>query len=213
MTERQERRPAQRPPGPVSGYRLVVPNEWHKVPVRSGTDKAIAALLDKAFAKHSRDEVAQYRRELEARLKKTIRQARENAGVDVFLPLGHRERNLPASFLISYVEFGKLDAPNPEQVLAEVLSTTEGAVPIELDGSHGMRTERVYDPDPGRNVEYPSRRVEYILSVPGTADSWLVSSFSTFGEGNPDDQVSKLLCTLFDGIMSTLRWQYRQEAA
>lgn len=213
MTDTQDRSQQQRASGSVSGYRLVVPNEWHKIPVRRGTDKAIAALLDKAFAKHGRDEVAQYRRELEARLKKTIKQARENAGVDVFLPVGHRERNLPASFLISYVEFGKLDAPNPQQVLAEVLSTTEGSKPVRIDGSYGMRTERIYDPDPGRNVEYPSRRIEYLLSVPGTADSWLVSSFSTFGEGNSDDQVSKLLCALFDGIMSTFRWQYKQEAA
>jgi hypothetical protein len=213
MTETQDTGRRQTPPGSVSGYRLIVPNEWHKIPVRSGTDKSIAALLDKAFAKHGRDEVAQYRREVEARLKKTIRQARENAGVDVFLPLGHRERNLPASFLISYVEFAKVDAPNPQQVLAEVLSTVDGAVPVELDGSPGMRTERTYDPDPGRSVEYSSRRVEYILSVPGTPDSWLIASFSTFGEGNPDDQVSKLLCALFDGIMSTFRWQYKQEAA
>ncbi|MCM2425956.1 hypothetical protein C8250_029925 [Streptomyces sp. So13.3] len=197
----------------VSGYRLVVPDEWEKIPVQRGTDKAIAALLDRAFAKHGRDQVAQYRRELEARLKKVINQARQNAGVDLFLPMGNREQNLPASFLISYVEFGRLDAPDPQQVLAEVLSTTRGGEPVEIAGCSGIRTERNYDADPEREVDYASRRIEYILPVPGTADSWLLSSFSTFGGGSPDDDIAKLLGALFDAIMSTFRWKYQQEDA
>lgn len=211
MTQNDER--ARGVPGTVDGYRLVVPQEWEKIPVRRGTEEAISALLDRVFAKHGRDEVFRYRRDLEARLKKVIKQARQNAGVDVFLPIGHRERNLPASFMVSYVEFGRLDAPDQHQVLAEVLATTEGAAPIVLDGTPGMRVERIYDADPGRDVDYPSRRVEYTLPVPGTADSWLVSSFSTLGESRPDDEVATLLCALFDAIMSTFRWQYQQEAA
>lgn len=200
-------------PGKIDGYTVIVPEEWQKIPVREGTDKAIKSLLDRAFAKHSRDQVAQYRREIETRLKNVVREARMNAGVDMFLPLGHRERNLPASFLISYVEFGKPEAPDQQQVLEYVLSTTEGGRPVEINGTRGIRTEKVYPAAPERGVEYPSRRVEYILPVPRTADSWLVSSFSTFGEGDPEDAMSNLLCRLFDAIMSTFRWQYKQEVA
>jgi hypothetical protein len=195
----------------VNGYRLVVPQEWQKIPVQRGTDRAITALLDRAFAKHGRDQVAQYRREVEARLKRTVDQARRNAGVDLFLPLGQRERNLPASFLVSYVEFAKPDAPDAQQVLAEVLATTEGGEPVTIGGTPGMRMERTYDAEPERDVAYPSRRVEYLLPVPRTADSWLVSSFSTLGRQGPDDDVADLLCTLFDAIMSTFRWTHEQE--
>ena len=199
--------------GTVSGYTLIVPEEWQKIPVQQGTDKAIKDLLDRAFARHGRDQVAQLRREVENRLRNVVRQARMNAGIDVFLPLGHRERNLPASFLISYAEFGKPDAPDPQQVLSYVLSTTEGGRPVQLAGTRGIRTERVYPADPERGADYASRRVEYILPVPGTADSWLVSSFSTLGEGDPEDDIAKLLCTLFDAIMSTFRWEYKKEDA
>ncbi|MFC4030136.1 hypothetical protein ACFO3J_01465 [Streptomyces polygonati] len=195
----------------IRGYRLVVPREWQKIPVQRGTDRALTALLDRAFARHGRDEVAQYRRELEQRLKKLINQARNNAGVDLYLPFGRREQNLPASFLVSLVEFAKVDAPDPQRVLAEVLSTTEGGEPVELDATPGIRTERVYDADPDREVAYPSRRVEYILPVPGTADSWLVSSFSTFGAGSPEDGTARLLCALFDAIMGTFRWERPQK--
>lgn len=197
----------------VRGYRLIVPEEWQKIPVQSGTDRAIDAMLDRAFAKQSRDEVAQYRRELQSRLKNLARQARENGAIDLYLPVGQRERNLPASFLVSFVEFGKVDAPPSGAVLAEVLSTTEGSKAVEIDGAHGMRTEKIYPPDPSRGIDYPSRRVEYILAVPGTADSWLVSSFSTVGGESADDQIAELLCTLFDAIMTTFRWQYLQEAS
>ncbi len=215
MTETQDHGTARAVPVPgrVDGYRLVVPREWQKIPVQRGTDRAIAALLDRAFAKHGRDEVAQYRRELEGRLRKVVRQARLNAGVDMYLPVGRREQNLPASFLISFVEFGSVNAPDKQQVLAQVLSTTSGATPVELDKTAGIRTERVYGPDPQREIDHPSRRVEYILPVPGSADSWLVSSFSTFGQGDPDDGAARLLCALFDAIMGTFRWQYKQEKA
>jgi hypothetical protein len=94
-----------------------------------------------------------------------------------------------------------------------VLSSTEGGTAIELDGTPGLRTERTYDADAERGVDYPSRRVEYILPAPGRADSWLLSTFSTFGAGSPDDGTSKLLCALFDAIMGTFRWERPQEEA
>ena len=198
-------------PAAKRGYRLVVPREWRRIPVRRGTDRAVAALLDEAFAKHGRDQVAQYRRELEGRLRGMIAQARQNAGVDLYLPFGRAEHNLPASFLISYAEFGKPEAPDARQVLATILESS-GGESVEIDGTPAVRTERTYDADPAREVAYPSRRVEYVLPVPGTTDSWLVASFSTFGAGDPDDPTARLLCALFDAIMSTFRWHSAEPA-
>ena len=195
----------------VDGYRLLVPREWQKIPVQRGTDRAIAGVLDQAFARFGRDQVAQYRRELEQRLKSAIAKARDNGGVDVYLPVGNRERNLPATFMVSFAEFGSVTAPDAALVLDEVLTSSPNGAPVVLDGARGLRAERVYDPDPERGVDQASRRVEYIVPVPGSADSWLVSSFSTFGDGNPEDDTAMLLCSLFDAIMSTFRWKYREE--
>ncbi|MDI5972247.1 hypothetical protein POF50_023410 [Streptomyces sp. SL13] len=213
MTETQEQDAAGSAPGTVNGYRIVVPNEWQKIPVRRGTDKAIKNILDRAFAHFGRDEVAQWRRELEARLKKVVKEARSNAGVDMYIPLGQRERNLPASFMISFVEFGSGNAPRKEDVLSEVGTSTSGAVPVTIDGTTGLRTMRDHPADPKRGTDYASRRIEYVLPVPGSVDSWLVASFSTFGGSRPDDHLARLLSGLFDAIMGTFRWQYQEETA
>lgn len=87
--------------GTINGYTLVVPKEWRKIPVRRGTDHAVKRILDEAFAHYSRDEVAQQRRDVEMRLRDVIKNARQNAGVDLFLPIRNRNKDVLASFLIS----------------------------------------------------------------------------------------------------------------
>jgi hypothetical protein len=54
--------------------------------------------------------------------------------------------------------------------------------------------------------DYGSRRVDYIVPVPGEVDRWLVIAFSTIGGGDPDDNVARLLVELFDAMMATFRW-------
>lgn len=195
------------------GYTLVVPNEWQKIPVKRGSDQAVKRILDEAFAGFGRDQVAQQRREVETRLRDIIKNARQNAGVDLFLPLRKKNKDIVASFLISYAEFGRLDAPAASDVLAHVMSSLNGAEQVELAGVQALRTERTHPPDPERDIPYPTRRVEYLLPVPATADSWLVSSFSTLGDGDPESELTKLFCDLFDAIMTTFRWSYGEEKA
>ncbi|MBV9025320.1 MAG: hypothetical protein JO362_16355 [Streptomycetaceae bacterium] len=197
--------------GTVNGYTLVVPKEWRKIPVRKGTDQAIKRILDEAFAHYSRDEIVQQRRDVEMRLRDVIKNARQNAGVDLFLPIRTQNKDMLASFLISYAEFGRLDAPSAQAVLGHVKTTLDNANWIELAGVRGMRTERVCPPDRDRDINFASRRVEYLLPVPNTADSWLVASYSTLGDGDPESELSKLFCDLFDAIMLTFRWTYRED--
>ncbi len=197
----------------VGGYTLVVPQEWQKIPVQRGSDQAIKHILDEAFAHTGRDQVAQQRREVEKRLRDVVRNARQNAGVDLYLPIRSESKNVHASFLISYAEFGRQDAPPTQDVLRYVMSTLEEAQSIEVAGVKGIRTERVYAPDLEREIPYASRRVEYMLPVPNTPDTWLVASYSTLGDGDPESQLTKLFCDLFDAIMLTFRWNYREDAA
>jgi hypothetical protein len=51
-----------------------------------------------------------------------------------------------------------------------------------------------------------SRRVDYVLPVPGIPGDWLVIAFSTLGDGRPEGQFTRLLVELFDAIVSTFRW-------
>lgn len=193
------------------GYRLFVPVEWHKIPVQRGSERAVDALLDEAFASHGRDQVARYRRVLRQRLMSMVREARQNAGVDLYLPLGHRETNLPASFLMSCVGLGEAQAPASTEVIAQLLATTPGARPAELGGISAVRSERICPADASRGIDHASHRVEYILPAPGTGNHWLVASFSTFGDDDPEGQTALLLCALFDAIMATFRWTSAEE--
>ena len=60
--------------------------------------------------------------------------------------------------------------------------------------------------DPAQQIAYGSRRVDYLIPVPGHSRSMLVVAFSTIGDGDPDGQFAKLLVELFDAIMTTFRW-------
>lgn len=199
--------------GTVAGYTLMVPPEWQKIPVQRGSDQAIKRILDEAFAHYGRDEVAQQRRDVEKRLREVIKNARQNAGVDLYLPIRTKNKDVLASFLISYAEFGRQDAPPQQDVLRYVMSSLNAAEPVGLAGVNGMRTERACPPDPEHDITYASRRVEYLLPVPNTPDSWLVASYSTLGDGDPESELTMLFCDLFDAMMTTFRWNYREDAA
>lgn len=93
------------------------------------------------------------------------------------------------------------------------MTTLDGAERIELAGVQGIRTEHACPADRDRDINFASRRVEYLLPVPNAADSWLVASYSTLGDGDPESELTKLFCDLFDAIMTTFRWTYREDQA
>ena len=55
------------------------------------------------------------------------------------------------------------------------------------------RTEVVAAPDPGQEVPLGSRRVDYVVPVPGQPGQWLISTFSTVGDGDPEGDFARLL--------------------
>jgi hypothetical protein len=189
----------------------VLPPAWRKIPVRSGTDKAIKEIVDQAFANLPkdipRDKVTPYRMELGRQLTDAARRARQQGGTELYLPVELEHGTLiAASFVVSE---GLIGSPSedvdPAQVVALMAAESDGS-PVTIDGAMGMRTERVAPPDPGNGVEFGSRRVDYALSVPGDPHRWLLIAFSALGAGDPDDKFAKLLVELFDAIMSTFRW-------
>jgi hypothetical protein len=197
----------------ATGYALVLPVGWRRIPVQSGTKAAIRAITAEVlrrFPEVSRDKLMPYRIELERRLSDMARQARSVGGLDLYVPVEYVHGTaVPASFVVSQVTL-PVDATgeeaDPAEVIAVVTATSGDARPVVTGGAQAVRTEHVAGPDPAHEIPVGSRRADYMIPLPGRADRWLVAAFSTTGDGDPDGDFAKLLIELFDAIMLTFRW-------
>lgn len=152
------------------------------------------------------DKVGPHRLELERRLSETARAARAKGGIDLYLPVGPvYDAPVAASFLVSELSLGAVDAAS---VVNSLAGEGGGWQRVTLDGIEGLRTERTTAGEPDRTAA-EARHVDYVLSVPGQPGRWLVIAFSTLGGGDPDDNVAGLLTELFDAIMTTFEWEWK----
>jgi hypothetical protein len=197
------------------GYSIVLPPGWRRIPVRSGSKKAVREAADEAFSvlpkNAPRDKVGAYRLELERYLMDMVRDARTKGGIDLYLPvLPVYGAPVPASFVVADISEalrpagGMLD---PAQTIAVYAAGNDHADPVTVDGAVGLRMEKTGKGSLEKGEEFGTHQVDYVLSVPGTRDRWLAVYFATLGGGNPDDQVAALLTSLFDAMMTTFRWE------
>jgi hypothetical protein len=205
----QRGRPAGRA---VTGYTLVIPPEWRKIPLRHGTDQAVRQVMDDIVSQLPRhvppDRVRPYRRDIQTRLAALVREAQRKAGLDLYLPvLPMHGAPVGASFVVSDVSMTGHDQVEPSMITTAVASGDDAVTAVTVDGCPALRVERTAGAAPAKDVEFGSRRVDYVISVPGAPGRWLVVAFSTLGGGDPEDQIARLLAGLFDAIMSTFRWQ------
>ena len=196
--------------GPA-GYTLVLPPGWERIPARQGADDAIKAILDVKFSELPpdlpRDELAPYRAEIEGRLRRAAAQARKNGAIDLYLPVQLRGGlPVPASFVVSEGAIPTSSEAEPEQIVSYLVAESADGAPVTVDGVTGARSEQAAGPDPDQGIDYGSRRVDYVLPIPGAGGRWLLFAFSTLGAGDPGDQVARMLVQLFDAMMSTFRW-------
>lgn len=151
-------------------------------------------------------------------------QARSAGGVDLYLPIEDSHGvTITASFVVSQVTLPAPPAPDPatpdpqaelldaEQVdtaqFVSYLTSADGDIaPVVVADATAARKESVAAADPARQIPYGSRRVDYMLPVPGQSRGMLLVAFSTIGDGDPEGQFAKLLVELFDAIMTTFRW-------
>ncbi|NEA68967.1 hypothetical protein [Streptomyces sp. SID12488] len=209
---------------PVTGYRLLLPDQWAQVPLRHGTEEAVHRILEDAYTRVPKDappdKVGPYKRELARRFRRAVAQAQQTKGLDLYLPVkpmggGEFNFSLGASILVSESllprRFGTNGAGEPTDIAVQLLSQdgVEGAdlSSGEIDGALAVRREHVAAAAPDRGAELASRRVEYIVSVPGDPDRWFVAAFSTIGGGNPQDELAEALVEWFDAVMANFRWR------
>ena len=110
------------------------------------------------------------------------------------------------------------DLPDPDQgdpaqfdtaQYVAYLTSPDGdpaAAKAEVAKSAAARRETVAAADPAQQITYGSRRVDYLVPVPGHPRGMVVVTFSTIGDGDPEGEFAKLLVGLFDAIMTTFRW-------
>jgi hypothetical protein len=216
----------------ASGYALVLPPGWRKIPVRHGTDEAIRGICDEVLGRvgtgPDREQLVRARVELQGRLSAMAVRAREASGVDLYLPVEYVHGTpVPASFSVSEGAPGSPGGsgpgsgtpaagdgtapPAPEELIAYLASADEAASLVAVDGAPGIRTEHITAADPGQDAVLPGRQVDYVVTIPGSGDRWLMVVFSTVGDGDPAGQFAGILVELFDAIMSTFRWTWPGE--
>ncbi|MET0931322.1 MAG: hypothetical protein ABWX74_17510 [Aeromicrobium sp.] len=198
----------------MTAYRVALPHPWQRIPLDdsmgSTVDEIVEATVRRIPADVPPDQVAQTRIKLEGMLLKDLRHAKDNGGLDYYLPtdLVHGIQ-ISASFLVS----GLIpDASVPDgltgRVLASLIASSDDAAPVDAGGSVWVRSTSVIESRPDDLVKDASRarKVEYTTAVPGDERRWIIVSFTTLGDGDPDSEFTGLMVELFDAIMSTWRW-------
>lgn len=199
----------------MTAYRLALPHPWRQVPLDqrmpAAVDEIVATAVGRIPGDVPPDQVAQARIKLQGLLTHQLRSAQDQGGVDYYLPtdLMHGVQ-VNSSFVVSAII---PDASAPDgmtgRVLTALIASTEGATPVDVGDTVWVRTASVVETRPDELVTDTARarKVEYMTAVPGDERRWMIVSFTTFGDGDPEGELADLMVELFDAIMSTWRWQ------
>ncbi len=188
----------------AGGYSLVLPPGWVRVPVGGETGKALDEAIERALpADLPRDEAAPLKVKIKGRLLVAASEAGDTGALDMYLPIqGMHGIAIPASFLVSEIPV----QPGKEAEEAKRTFAAEGGTAVTVDGEQAIRLDDLVEPDTlMTDVDVPARRITYLVPTPGKA-RWLVVSFGTVGDGNPEGDFAGVLVDLFDAIMTTFRW-------
>jgi hypothetical protein len=120
--------------------------------------------------------------------------------------------DLNASFTVSAViPDAMADASDVADIMAELLRT--GGEPVEAGGSVWVRSDETVlsEPDDLVGQELAARKVEYVAASPDDHRRWVIVSFTTLGDGKPDSEFTHLVVELFDALMTTWRWDGRED--
>jgi hypothetical protein len=199
-----------RPRRVASGYTVVLPPGWLRISLSEPTERQLGEILaglnSLANAADVRGRLGPYVAGLRRHLTDAVDKARQQGCLDLYLPVAPQQGSpVPASFVVSDSQL----IPDVPFLVDELARKDPAMRPKTLDGVNGFRVERVVPPETGKGIDFSSRRVDYLLPVPGDYDRWLIFAFTTFGGGDPADNVARLLADLFDAIMATFRWEWK----
>ncbi|MGH3874368.1 MAG: hypothetical protein ACRDSR_23185 [Pseudonocardiaceae bacterium] len=204
MTAVTEPAPPDHQASAPTGYTVVLPPGWSRIPLRRGTEQTITRILDRSFAGLARDRVATLRHELRGRLRELAERAREHGGLDLYVPTERMHGvTAAASFVVAEMSLDSAQQGDPARLAAQLLADDAHTTAVDVAATVATRAEYLVAADAERGDG--SRRVDYVLAVPGDLGRWVVVSFSTLGSGD----LAQLLVELFDAVMTTFRWRHR----
>jgi hypothetical protein len=187
-----------------SDYRLILPENWHRIGLEPGArEPGIARLTDRQF--RGTDNAPHLKRQARDELLKTARNAYGNGGIEMYVSL-QTAAGLPlsASLIVTLTPLHADEAVNvPPQRLAQSLSGGGAQVTLAgLPAGPAVRVRRRTAPGRGSVPGYRPAvtNLDIHVPVPGSG-AYLILSFST-----PLDPLADAMAGLFDAIAGTLRW-------
>ncbi|MFF0204146.1 hypothetical protein [Streptomyces sp. NPDC005017] len=199
----------------TTGYTLILPPGWAKIPLRDGTAQAVKEIVDEAARRLSadvpKDRLVEARMELHRQLGGVVKDAQKRDGLDLYLPVEPLHGHITsASFVVAKLNTPLRDGVTSQDVMTRLVADFDFTEPVEVHDTAGVRGERVLPANPDKGVEVGSRHVDYVLPVPSgdaPTSSWIVVGFSTIGDGEPAGDFADILVELFDALMTTFRWR------
>jgi hypothetical protein len=202
----------------MSAYSIVQIPGWETLSLHPRDHGALERRLDELAhgsvpAEVPRDTATPFRMEVRKELARVVEQAQAAGAGLLALPVEKvGGRAVPASYTVSeWVD------PDPDDVapldVLNAISAGSGARTeiVDVDGWPALREETVESADPEAEplATHAGRRVTYTVSAPDSRRSWVIFTFITLGDGNPDGPLARQLAELFDAHLTTLRWKVR----
>lgn len=179
-----------------------------------------------------RDRATPFREEVRKHLADLVDQARDAGAGLVCLPTSRSgDTAVAASYTVTEWRDPQPTGPRDDElteVLAALAARSEArASVVEVDGQPALREESIEQDEPaasaaggsgggaggsgsstgGRLQPRRARRVSYTIAAPGDERAWVLFTFSTLGDGEPDGPLASVLVELFDAHVGTLRWE------
>ncbi len=188
---------------------------WETLPLgyadRVDCERRVKELVRQAVPDHlPRDSAIPFRRELLRHFLRLVGEARLGGATVLCLPIRRMgDHAVPASYTVAEWRDSMADT-SPEMLLEQLALASDAVVTrVEVDGQPALREDSVQAPDP---VEEPlathaARRIGYTVLAPEQQHTWVIFTFTTFGDGDPDGELANVLVRLFDAQMTTLRWE------
>lgn len=200
----------------MSAYSIVDIPGWENLSLNAADRAELDRRLDELAHGSVPDEVPRdtatpYRQEVRKHLARLVDQARSAGAGLLCLPTQRMgEVAVPASYTVSEWRDVEREETAPSALLESLAASSSALVTfVDVDGQPALREEAVEAADPAADplATHPGRRVTYTVSAPEDERGWVVFTFVTLGDGDPEGALADLLVELFDAQLTTLRWR------
>lgn len=200
----------------MSAYSIVDIPGWENLSLNAADRADLERRIEGLAAASVPDEVPRdtatpFRQEVKKHLTRLVDQARAAGAGLICLPTQRMgDLAVPASYTVSEWRDSDGDEASPTTLLKSLAESSSAEVTlVDVDGQPALREEDIEEADPEADplATHAGRRVTYTVSAPDDPRGWVVFSFVTLGDGDPNGALADLLVDLFDAQLTTLRWR------